>query len=385
MSRVYKTARGKMVDIDKVKLSNEQVIAVGNMKVNARGDELGPGGKIIKTRAQVLAEKNKLHGAMAIDDDEVFSSPMDVSDSVVSDLVQNVPTNLVTQTADDTPVVESTATPQYVKPRGSFAESIAGQKEIKQELLYIFDYKPVMKDILIVSHNNLVYLKPCIESIRKNTENYQIYVWDNASNNEVQEYLSHQQDLKVVRSDKNLGFIIPNNRLIERCNNPYVILLNDDTEVYPNWDKILIGFLQKTNSAQVGYCGGIIDENGKGTKFNFGEKIDYVTGWCFAIPKCIYKKYGLFDEANLQFAYCEDADFSLRLKENHEKIYALHCGLVHHHENKTVQNVDFDVKSSFEKNHKYIKHRWLGFHGLQNSQSVVESGGLNSAIRKETS
>ena len=39
MSRVYKSARGQAIDIDKVKLTNEQTIAVGNMKVNARGDK----------------------------------------------------------------------------------------------------------------------------------------------------------------------------------------------------------------------------------------------------------------------------------------------------------------------------------------------------------
>ena len=57
MSRVYKTARGKMVDIDKVKLSNEQVIAVGNMKVNARGDAVDDQNQPIKSRPQKMHEQ----------------------------------------------------------------------------------------------------------------------------------------------------------------------------------------------------------------------------------------------------------------------------------------------------------------------------------------
>lgn len=138
MATQHRTARGIPVDMDRLRLQNETAIAVGNMKVNARGDQLGPGGKVIKTRAQVLAEKNKLHGAMAIDD-EVYSSPMDAEQVVVPDLVQSVPTNLTTQTADDTPVVDA---PAYVKPRGSFAESVAQETEIKQELL---DPKEVLK------------------------------------------------------------------------------------------------------------------------------------------------------------------------------------------------------------------------------------------------
>lgn len=56
MSRLYRSAQGTMVDMEKLRLANEETIAVGNMKVNARGDELGPGGKIIKTRNQVMKE-----------------------------------------------------------------------------------------------------------------------------------------------------------------------------------------------------------------------------------------------------------------------------------------------------------------------------------------
>ena len=53
MSRVYKTARGKVIDMDKVKLANESVTAIGNMKVNARGDKIGSGGQIIKPPSEI--------------------------------------------------------------------------------------------------------------------------------------------------------------------------------------------------------------------------------------------------------------------------------------------------------------------------------------------
>ena len=55
MAANHRTARGTMIDIDRIRLANEQTIAVGNMKVNARGDQLGAGGKIIKTRQQIMA------------------------------------------------------------------------------------------------------------------------------------------------------------------------------------------------------------------------------------------------------------------------------------------------------------------------------------------
>jgi hypothetical protein len=51
----YKTMQGKIVDLEKLMSQNELMPAIGNMKVNARGDELGPGGKIIKKREEVVA------------------------------------------------------------------------------------------------------------------------------------------------------------------------------------------------------------------------------------------------------------------------------------------------------------------------------------------
>lgn len=56
MGKTYRTMQGKEIDMEKLSLKNETTIAVGNVRMNARGDELGPGGKIIKTREQILAE-----------------------------------------------------------------------------------------------------------------------------------------------------------------------------------------------------------------------------------------------------------------------------------------------------------------------------------------
>ena len=41
--------QGREIDMEKLMQKNELTQAVGNAKVNARGDKLGPGGKIIKT------------------------------------------------------------------------------------------------------------------------------------------------------------------------------------------------------------------------------------------------------------------------------------------------------------------------------------------------
>ena len=56
MGRTYTSVRGKEIDMEKLSLRHEKTPAVGNMRVNARGDELGEGGKIIRTREQVLQD-----------------------------------------------------------------------------------------------------------------------------------------------------------------------------------------------------------------------------------------------------------------------------------------------------------------------------------------
>jgi hypothetical protein len=123
MANVRRTAMGGAIDIDRLRLSNENTIAIGNTKTNARGDQLGPGGKVIKTRAQLQQEYYKLNTPVADNDTEVAESA-----SVVNQL--QVP--LLQPTAEDTPVAESS---NYVKPRGSFAESVASETEVKTELL----------------------------------------------------------------------------------------------------------------------------------------------------------------------------------------------------------------------------------------------------------
>ena len=54
--KVYRTANGKAIDMDLLRQRNELTPAVGNSRVNARGDELGPGGKIVRTREQILQD-----------------------------------------------------------------------------------------------------------------------------------------------------------------------------------------------------------------------------------------------------------------------------------------------------------------------------------------
>ena len=65
--KMYRTMQGRMVDIEKLRGANEQVPAVGNMRVNARGDVLGPGGAVLKSKESVMKDYYETPRGRAID------------------------------------------------------------------------------------------------------------------------------------------------------------------------------------------------------------------------------------------------------------------------------------------------------------------------------
>ena len=52
--RMYRSMQGRMIDIEKLRAANENEQAVGNMNVNAKGDVLGAGGKVVTTKEAVI-------------------------------------------------------------------------------------------------------------------------------------------------------------------------------------------------------------------------------------------------------------------------------------------------------------------------------------------
>jgi|TARA_B110000967_G_scaffold171726_1_gene182343 hypothetical protein len=80
----HRSMRGKNVDMDLLRKRNELTPAVGNARVNARGDELGPGGQIIKKREDVVAEHYAVAGTVA---ESSGRSTQPVADAPVSPVV----------------------------------------------------------------------------------------------------------------------------------------------------------------------------------------------------------------------------------------------------------------------------------------------------------
>lgn len=64
--RKHVSARGVVINFDELMHKNRNTIAVGNVLMNAQGDRLGPGGKVIKKVAD-------LHAAGAIGKDAPYN------------------------------------------------------------------------------------------------------------------------------------------------------------------------------------------------------------------------------------------------------------------------------------------------------------------------
>lgn len=52
--KIYRTMQGREIDMESLAARNETMPAVGNVRMNARGDELGPGGVVVRKREDIV-------------------------------------------------------------------------------------------------------------------------------------------------------------------------------------------------------------------------------------------------------------------------------------------------------------------------------------------
>ena len=134
MARVYKSARGKMVDMDKVKLSNEQATAVGNMRVNARGDILGPNGSIAAGRNAIMDRAYAVESApYSPNDPNTHAQRQSVVQANSAKELHDLANNLIAPVTNLEPAINETT--ETATTRGSLAGSVAKSVTVTQEPL----------------------------------------------------------------------------------------------------------------------------------------------------------------------------------------------------------------------------------------------------------
>jgi hypothetical protein len=133
MARVYKSARGKMIDMDKVKLSQETTNAVGNMRVNARGDLIGTGGKVATGRNAVMDQVYAVNSApepgYSPNDPATHAENQNLTATSKAQALHDLASNLVPTSNPETPVAET----PVASARGSLANSVARPVTVTQD------------------------------------------------------------------------------------------------------------------------------------------------------------------------------------------------------------------------------------------------------------
>jgi hypothetical protein len=142
-SKIYRSAQGKSIDLGTIMLQNETVRAVGNMKVNARGDKLDNNNRVIETKPRQIQRQNaratnvsdtlvhtsvnKAKRAKRAQAEEQSSTENQQSQS------ETTPQEEIPQVLAQPPSQNVVATPSKI-PEGGLAGAIARQREVKQEL-----------------------------------------------------------------------------------------------------------------------------------------------------------------------------------------------------------------------------------------------------------
>jgi hypothetical protein len=104
----YRSMRGKQVDMDLLRKRNELTPAVGNAKVNARGDELGPGGQIIRKREELVQEHYAQAGKVRSDSGRAKPKADEV-EPVVEETVKKTKSTRTAVKKESAPTVEEQA------------------------------------------------------------------------------------------------------------------------------------------------------------------------------------------------------------------------------------------------------------------------------------
>lgn len=89
-------------------------------------------------------------------------------------------------------------------------------------------------DIVIPSYKNCQYLKLAIESVRRNTESYNLIVVNSGDDEETRDWLQQQTDIQLIDSAERLSFSQAVNKGLGASSND-VVILNNDVIVGKDW------------------------------------------------------------------------------------------------------------------------------------------------------
>lgn len=196
--------------------------------------------------------------------------------------------------------------------------------------------KRPLVSIIIVNWNGKKHLQYCLPSLIKiNYPNYEVILVDNGSvNGSVELVEDNYKKITIIENKTNLGFAEGNNKGIRRAKGEYILFLNNDTKVKPDFLTKLVKDLEGNpeiaaaqskillmdNPKLLDSIGSFLTWTGFLTHFGFREKnkkglnkkmeIFSAMGVCLLFRKDVLKEVGFFDKDF--FAYFEETDLCWR-------------------------------------------------------------------------
>lgn len=212
--------------------------------------------------------------------------------------------------------------------------------------------------IIVLNWNNEKDTLQCLGSLAfLDYPDYKIILVDNGSTDGSPEKIKNKFPLvELIINQENLGFARGNNIGIEEAvkdHSDYVLLINNDTTVEPDFLKILVTSMELDKSVgiaspkimfysqpqRIWFIGGQylpflkkpfhrfygqIDQGQVKEKV----EIDWVSGCCMLIRKQVFEEIGKLDTD--YFHYLEDVDFCMRAKHQGFKIVVVPIAKIYH-------------------------------------------------------
>lgn len=226
--------------------------------------------------------------------------------------------------------------------------------------------------IIVPAYGQLEYTVACLLAVARagsNAVTFEVIVADDASPDGTFDVLSHVPNLRLLRQERNVGFLLNCNSAARIARGRLIVFLNNDTLVQPGWlDALARVFDEEERVGIVGpklvYPNGYLQEAGarlrregsveliglnglpEDPRWGYRRDVDYVSGACLMIPAGLFREMGGFDE-RLAPAYCEDLELALRVHERGMRTVYEPAAEVIHHLSVTsgAQATDFKVRA----------------------------------------
>jgi GT2 family glycosyltransferase/SAM-dependent methyltransferase len=210
------------------------------------------------------------------------------------------------------------------------------------KLVFPLFENPVVS-IVIPTFNKAEYLYQCLESILSHTTvPFQLIIVDDCSTDSTPELLRKVVNAEIVKNDRNLEFIKSCNKGASFATGRYILLLNNDVLVTPQWLSILVRTIEEyPKCGAVGVklirpdgrlqeAGSIIWADGSALGYGRNEdplkpeycylrEVDYCSAACLLVRTELFQTLGGFDQRYLP-AYYEDSDLCMGIKSLGYKI-----------------------------------------------------------------